>query len=148
MRHINKWPVIHMMNAIYSRVQKHWIQTRRKWLIPGVSEGISNEMKLVSCSVMSDFVWPHGLWLTRLLSPWNSPGKNIEVGNHFLLQGIFPTQESYLHLLHCRQILYHLSHQGSLRWSLSYLLKKGVGYHEWLKEERYFKQKEYSHWLR
>ena len=30
-----------------------------------------------------------------------------------LLQGIFPTQESNLSLLHCRQILYHLSHQGS-----------------------------------
>ena len=32
----------------------------------------------------------------------------------FLLQGIFPTQESNPDLLHCRQILYHLSHQGSL----------------------------------
>ena len=31
----------------------------------------------------------------------------------FLLQGIFPTQESNLGLLHCRQILYHLSYQGS-----------------------------------
>ena len=29
---------------------------------------------------------------------------------HFLLQGIFPTQGSNLGLLHCRQILYHLSH--------------------------------------
>ena len=33
---------------------------------------------------------------------------------HFLLQGIFPTQGSNLDLLHCRQILYHLSHQGRL----------------------------------
>ena len=32
---------------------------------------------------------------------------------HFLLQGIFPTQESNAGLLHCRQMLYHLSHQGS-----------------------------------
>ena len=32
---------------------------------------------------------------------------------HFLLQGIFPTQGSNLGLPHCRQILYHLSHQGS-----------------------------------
>ena len=30
-----------------------------------------------------------------------------------LLQGIFLTQESNLRLLHCRQILYHLSHQPS-----------------------------------
>ena len=29
------------------------------------------------------------------------------------LQGIFPAQGSNLGLLHCRQILYHLSHQGS-----------------------------------
>ena len=30
----------------------------------------------------------------RLLCPWDSPGKNTGVGCHFLLQGIFPTQES------------------------------------------------------
>ena len=39
--------------------------------------------------------------------------KNVGVGNLFLLQGIFPTQELNLGLLHCRQILYCLSHQGS-----------------------------------
>ena len=46
-------------------------------------------------------------------SPWNSPGKNTEVGCHFLLQGVFPTQGLNPGLLHCRQTLYHLSHQGS-----------------------------------
>ena len=51
--------------------------------------------------------------MARLFSPWNSPGKNTGVGNHSLLQGIFSTQESNLCLLHCRQTLYHLSHQGS-----------------------------------
>ena len=35
------------------------------------------------------------------------------VGCHFLLQGIFPTQGLNLGLLYYRQILYHLSHQGS-----------------------------------
>ena len=44
----------------------------------------------------------------------NSPGKNTGVGCHALLQGIFPTQGSNPGLLHCRQIFYHLSHQGSL----------------------------------
>ena len=34
------------------------------------------------------------------------PGKNTGVGCHFLLQGIFPTQGSKLHLLHCWWILY------------------------------------------
>ena len=33
---------------------------------------------------------------------------------HFLLQGIFLTQGSNPGLLHCRQALYRLSHQGSL----------------------------------
>ena len=41
------------------------------------------------------------------------PGKNTRVGSHSLLQGFFPTQESNLGILHYRQILYHLSHQGS-----------------------------------
>ena len=37
------------------------------------------------------------------------------MGCHFLLQGIFLTQGSNLCLLHCRQILYHLSNRGSPR---------------------------------
>ena len=36
------------------------------------------------------------------------------MGCHFLLQGIFPTQESNPGLPHCRQMIYPLSHQGSL----------------------------------
>ena len=46
-------------------------------------------------------------------TPWNSPGKNTRVGCHSLLQGIFPTQGSNLGLLHCRWIIYYLTHQGS-----------------------------------
>ena len=44
---------------------------------------------------------------------WDSPGKNTGVGCHALLQGIFPTQGSNQGVLHCRRILYHLSHQRS-----------------------------------
>ena len=43
----------------------------------------------------------------------DSPCKNTGVGCHSLLQGIFLTQGSNLGLLHCRQTLYPLSHQGS-----------------------------------
>jgi len=43
----------------------------------------------------------------------DSPGKNTGLGCHFLLQGIFPIQGSNPGLLHCRQILYLLSHQGN-----------------------------------
>ena len=53
-----------------------------------------------------------------LLCSWNSPGKNIGVGNHFLLQGILLIQRLNTGLLHCRQILYHLNHQRS-RWQTS-----------------------------
>ena len=62
---------------------------------------------------MSDSLRSHGLEPTSLLCPWNSPGKNTGVGYHFLLQGIFPTQGLNPGLLHCRQMLYHLSYQGS-----------------------------------
>ena len=41
------------------------------------------------------------------------PGKNIGVGCYFFFQGIFPTQGLNSGLLHCRQILYWLSYQGS-----------------------------------
>ena len=41
---------------------------------------------------MSNSLGSHGLWPTRLLRPWDFPGKSTEVGCHFLLQGIFPTQ--------------------------------------------------------
>ena len=43
----------------------------------------------------------------------DSPGKNTGVGFHAILQGIFPTQGSNPCLPYCKQILYHLSHQGS-----------------------------------
>ena len=59
---------------------------------------------------MSDSLRPHGLY-----SPWNFPGQNTGVGNPSLLQVIFLTQGLNPGLLHCGQILYQLSHKGSLR---------------------------------
>ena len=47
-----------------------------------------------------------------LPEPQGKP-KNIGVGSLSLLQRIFPTQELNWGLLHCRQILYQLSYQGS-----------------------------------
>ena len=57
---------------------------------------------------MSDSLRPQ-----ELDSPWHSPSQNIGMGSRSLLQGIIPTQESNHDLLHCRQILYQLSYQGS-----------------------------------
>ena len=70
----------------------------------GENEGSESESR----SVVSDSWWPHELY-----SPWNSPGQNTGEGGCSLLQGFIPTQGSNPGLLHCRQILYHLSHQGS-----------------------------------
>ena len=67
-----------------------------------------------SSSVVPNSLRSHGLY-----SPWNSPGQNSGVGSLSLLQGIFLTQGSNPGLLHCRRILYQLSHKGSpkiLEW--------------------------------
>ena len=63
-----------------------------------------------SCLTLCDPMNP-----TRLLCPWNSAGKNIGEGSHSLFQGIFSTQRPNLDLLHFRQILHCLGHQGSNR---------------------------------
>ena len=62
----------------------------------------NHESESESHSVLSDALWPHGLY-----SPWNSPGQNTGVGSLSLLQGIFPTQRSNPGLPHCRRILHH-----------------------------------------
>ena len=49
---------------------------------------------------MSDSLRPYELYPAGLLCLWDSPGKNTGVGCNFLLQGIFLTQGSNLHLLH------------------------------------------------
>ena len=46
--------------------------------------------------VESDSLWPHGLQPARLLRPWDSPGKDAGVGCHFLVQGIFPGDQTWV----------------------------------------------------
>ena len=53
--------------------------------------------------------------VTQLCPTLCDPGQNTGVGRLSLLQGIFPTQGLNPGLLHHRQILYQLSHQGSPR---------------------------------
>ena len=67
-----------------------------------------------SCPTLCD---PMDSWTpTRVLSPWNFPGKNPGVGCIFFSRGSSHprdwTQELNPILMHCKQILYHLSHQG------------------------------------
>ena len=73
----------------------------------------------MDCSPLGSFV--HG----------DSPGKNTGVGCHALFQGIYPTQGSSPGFLHCRWILYWLSHQGSFRileW-VAYPFSRGCSRH-------------------
>ena len=49
-----------------------------------------------SCLTLSQ---PHGLAGARVFCPWDSPAKNIRMGCHILLQGIFQTHGSNPHLL-------------------------------------------------
>ena len=50
----------------------------------------------VGHAVMSDSLQSCGLYPARILYPWDSPGKNIGVDSHSLLQGLFLTQGSNL----------------------------------------------------
>ena len=114
-----------------------------------------NESESVHRSVMSHSLRPRRLWPSRLLSPWNSPGRNTGVGSHSLLQGIFPTQGLNSG---CRHILCPLSHPdqytdhclmlisqpfccwsvcgpSEMKGSLGVLLRSG--YLPWKKEKSY-----------
>ena len=76
---------------------------------------LSNSCDLMDCSLPDSSV--HG----------DSPVKNTRMGYHALLQGTFPTQGSNPGLPHYRQIVYHLSQQGSpriLEW-VAYPFSKG-----------------------
>ena len=86
----------------------HWIVQAR--ILEGIDIPFSRDlpnpgMKLRSLALQVD---------SLPAEPQGKP-KNIGVGNLSLLQRIFPTKESNQNLLHCRQILYQLSYQGSPR---------------------------------
>ena len=86
------------------------------------------------------YVSQYGLYLARLLCLWDSPGKNVGVGCHFLLQGIDlsdPGIKTHISYVSCtnRWVLYHYRHLGSPKiciytchrydhFQLDYLLEK------------------------
>ena len=75
------------------------------------------------CSVVSDSLWPHGLYPAWCRCPWNFPGRNIGVSFHFQLQGIFPTQglnTCLLNLMHWQVDSLPLSHHPLQKYCLSY----------------------------
>ena len=87
---------------IYSKIKRYNTMTNTL-----VKIQLTSYIESESCSIVSDSLWPHGLY-----SPWNSLGRNTGRGNRSLLQGIFPTQGLNPGLPQCRQILYQLNHQG------------------------------------
>jgi len=98
---------IHLVNEYEILGSQSFLENLILWgqLLQPV-EGAYNCMRaksLQSCPTLCD---PHGLQPTRLLCPWDTPGKNTGVGCHALLQGIFPTQGSNPGLLG-RRILYY-----------------------------------------
>ena len=72
-------------------------------------------------SVMLHSLRPYGLWPTRLLCPWDFPGKNTGVGCHFFLQGIFLTQAWNPLLLLWQVDFVLLSHREALEALLLHL---------------------------
>ena len=73
-----------------------WMRIRGLWKFPDGRDWLWEKlgltlvgMVMLCCyiaSVVSDSVWPHKRQPTRLLCPWDSPGKNLGVGCHCLLQ--------------------------------------------------------------
>ena len=106
---------------------KNW-----KWAIKSPNTPI-----VLVTQVCATLLWPHGLQPTRLLCPWDFPGKHPGVCCPFLFQGIFLTQGSNPHLLHWQVDSLPLSHQGSSllgvakdNW-LRGPLKTQCGYEKW-----------------
>ena len=84
--------------------------------IPGLGTRISNTICVLVAQSHLTLCNPTGCCPPGSSVHGISPGKNPGVGCHSFLQRIFLSQGSNLGLPHCRQILYCLSHQGSL-WS-------------------------------
>ena len=87
-----------------------WVPLLSTWIYHNIVNQLCSNIKCVhakslqSCPTLCNPMDP-----TRLLYPWDSPGKNTGTGCHALHQGIFPTQGSnpnLLQFLHCRWILY------------------------------------------
>ena len=106
----------------------HEISQARALEWTAISCSMVSSILLLSRSVVSDSVRPHGLQPTRLLRPWDFPGKSTGVGCHCLLRGsslprdqtqapcpvspasaggFFTTQSHPGSLWHCSSCYYH-----------------------------------------
>ena len=88
--------------------------------LSSISYASASSGSMHACCMLSCFsgVWLFvTLWTVKLQAPLSMGLSRQEQrsGCHALHQGFFLTQGSKLGLRHCRQILYHLSYQGSHR---------------------------------
>ena len=90
-----------------------WVETRSLWNHSALHWGRPGAEVWPLILAPSFIFLTHRLPLTILLLLPGSPKTELEIGSHFLLQGIFPAQELNPGLLHCRQVLNCLSHKGS-----------------------------------
>ena len=85
-----KSPTVSLIGRNQAKSSKYWARViTLLWVLLEVSH---TRHACQVTSVVSDAWWPCGLSSTRLLCPWDSPGKKPGVGHHALLQRIFPTQ--------------------------------------------------------
>ena len=109
---INTKHQLDILKLCHVEADNYMIQPQNRVFVRNLMSRINKILHDACCSVtsvVSESLCRYGLQLSRLLCPWDSPGKNTGVGCHFLLQGIFLTQGSnlcLLHFLHCRQIFY------------------------------------------
>ena len=79
----------------------HWLCSVSGVLLPPISAKILRTILCALCTVMSDSLQPHGLYIAcQAPLPMGFPRQESWSGVHFLLWGIFPTQGLNLHLLH------------------------------------------------
>ena len=110
---ISSWQYdgLSVLSNIWTPQSQSWVRETRYKTRHSVFECVCSVALVMSASLQ-----PYRLQPTRLLCPWDFPGKNTGMGCHALLQGIFLTQGSnlcLLWLLHCWWILYPVSHRGS-----------------------------------
>ena len=92
------------------RMERTLFPKKKAW--KGVAQGPEAYLTLIAvcyCWVTKSCLTlrPQGLQPSRLLCPWDFPGKNAGVGCHFLLYGIFPLRDQILVTCIGRRIFYY-----------------------------------------